>query len=207
MRFRSFLLWVVILTVLCVAAYAGRYRILRASADFLMEEDSLRHAPVLFVFSGKPYERGLEAARLLKAQWADRAICTGEIVPQDLKAAQPGLAENALTRRIILSAAGVDSSRVQLASKGTSTYEECVYILDYCRAQHVKNAMLVSSKLHTRRIASVMKKLRTERDSVHFIIRGAPSTDFNENEWWRNEAGLIFVNNEYVKLLYYALKY
>jgi hypothetical protein len=31
--------------------------------------------------------------------------------------------------------------------------------------------------------------------------------DYDPERWWDTEEGLLMVNNEYVKLLYYALKY
>jgi uncharacterized SAM-binding protein YcdF (DUF218 family) len=207
MRFKKLLIILVVLALAGAVGYALRYPALRGMATLLIAEDSLQRVPVLFVFSGKPYERGLEAARLLRAGWADKAVCTGEIVPQDFKALKTNVTESGLTRRVILQAGDIDTARVTVALKGTSTYEECIYILDYCRRNNVKTAMLVSSKVHTRRIRRLMNHLLAESDSIRIIVRGAPSLEFNEANWWQNEAGLIFVNNEYVKLAYYALKY
>jgi hypothetical protein len=30
---------------------------------------------------------------------------------------------------------------------------------------------------------------------------------FSVNDWWRHEEGLLMLNNEYVKLVYYHWKY
>jgi hypothetical protein len=46
-----------------------------------------------------------------------------------------------------------------------------------------------------------------EDAGIQVLIRGAPSSLYDESLWWESETGLIMVNNEYVKLGYYFLKY
>jgi hypothetical protein len=39
------------------------------------------------------------------------------------------------------------------------------------------------------------------------LLHGAPASSFQESSWWTSEEGLIMLNNEYVKLAYYHIKY
>jgi hypothetical protein len=48
---------------------------------------------------------------------------------------------------------------------------------------------------------------RFEQAGIALCIAGAPSTTYNEKLWWAKENGLIMVNNEYIKLLYYWITY
>ena len=46
-----------------------------------------------------------------------------------------------------------------------------------------------------------------EKGGIEIILRGAPSSGYKEDNWWAEEAGLLMVNNEYVKLFYYYIHY
>ena len=35
----------------------------------------------------------------------------------------------------------------------------------------------------------------------------APSDEFNSENWWKSEAGFLFVLSEYLKFVYYGLRY
>ena len=69
--------------------------------------------------------------------------------------------------------------------------------------QHLESqAELLARQGRMVEAAEKLKELETE-----LIIHGTGSTRYDEAEWWKKEEGLIMVNNEYVKLLYYELKY
>ena len=103
-------------------------------------------------------------------------------------------------------AGGVDKKDTELLVKGTSTYEEFEAIREYCKSKQMNHVMVVSSNYHTRRIRNVFKKAMAKK-GIDVVIRGAKKDGFHPESWWTNENGLISVNNEYVKLLYYAIKY
>ena len=42
---------------------------------------------------------------------------------------------------------------------------------------------------------------------VEMVLRGVQDGGFERDNWWSSEPGLIFVNNEYIKMAYYWLKY
>ncbi len=195
-----------ILLAVAIGLFLMRYPLMRAAANYLMYNTTLEKADVAFVFSGSPYDRGRTAAQLLKDNWTQRVVCTGEIYPSDVKAIGSNLRESDLTR-IMIASQGGDSAKVKVAPVGTSSFEEAQYVYSYCRENNIKKAILVSNSLHMRRIYWTMNHLRTTQDNVALLYVGAPSSEFREAEWWKSERGLIFVNNEYVKLVYYWLKY
>ncbi|GIV34915.1 MAG: hypothetical protein KatS3mg031_2450 [Chitinophagales bacterium] len=184
--------------------WAIRYPILRAAGNYLICEDPLEHAPALFILSGDPWDRGNEAIRLYKSGYAEKIICTGENVPTLFKIAGIDYAESELTWMHLL-ASGVAAEDAELLCLGTSTREEAEHILHYCREHNVKKAIIVSSLFHTRRMRNTFRKV-FQNTGIHLIIRGAPSSVYDENRWWEKEEGLIFVNNEYIKIIYYRLK-
>jgi hypothetical protein len=66
--------------------------------------------------------------------------------------------------------------------------------------------MVLSSKLHTHRINEVFRK-KLKDAGITLVVRGAPSSQFDEMHWWQSENGLIAVNNEWIKRMYYWWKY
>ena len=101
---------------------------------------------------------------------------------------------------------GIPDSVIVMIRVGTSTKEEAKIIFDYCKRNNFKRIIIVSSKLHTYRVNNVFRK-KLKDAGVELIIRGAPSSRFNEMEWWKTEDGLIAINNEWLKTFYYWWKY
>jgi uncharacterized SAM-binding protein YcdF (DUF218 family) len=184
-----------------VVLFALRFPILRGLGNALVYENDLERSEVLFVLSGSPYDRGSEAARLFGDGWAQRIVCTGGIVPPDFKALGLTYRESDLLRQRLLNL-GIPDSLIEVLPEGTSTKEEADVILAYCRDKHIRSAMVVSSKFHTRRIKQVFRR-KFKKAGIALCIRGAPSTLYQERAWWKSEQGLLTVNNEYVKMLWY----
>ena len=84
--------------------------------------------------------------------------------------------------------------------------EEITEIGRYCEAKEIQRAMVLSSKFHTKRIRRVVDKV-LDPQKIEILVRGAPSSKYSELVWWHKEEGMIMVNNEYAKLLYYFIKY
>lgn len=182
-----------------------RFALLRSIGYFLIAEDPLAKASVMFVLGGNGYDRGLEAARLYRDGYAGSIICTSENIPSNIKILHMDQPESEMTRiRIIRE--GVPESAVTAVHTGTSTMEEVLFYRDYCRKHRIDRAIILSSKFHTRRVRYVINKL-WENEKTKLIIRGAPSLKYLEDKWWESEQGLLMVNNEYVKLIYYWWRY
>ena len=205
-RPRRWLILLIFLLTCAVGIYLARYPILQGLGDYLVAEDPLSPCETMFVLSGNSLDRGREAARLLlEEQAADTLVCLGGEQSPVLAALDIKMTNAALTQHTILSE-GVDSSQVYLLPEGSSTWEEYQAIKEYCKTHALKKIMVVSSSFHTRRIQRTFRP-GMEELGIELVVRGAPAGGFDEENWWKSEAGLIFLNNEYVKLAYYALKY
>ncbi len=193
------------------AVYAGillllflfRYPILRGIGNFLIAEDSPLVTEYVFVLGGSPLERGTAAAVLYKEGRAKYFVCTGSQVHPVLEAAGDLVSEAALTARY-MERLGVPSERIIVVPEGTSTYEEGEVLREFCLARGISGPVTVlSSKFHTRRVRRVFRKA-FRGTPVQINMQGAPSLRYQTDEWWEKEEGLLMVNNEYVKLVYYA---
>lgn len=209
-RTAEFLLNRFMLSFLGIAIVIGllwsfRYTLMRATGDMLMDQDKELHADAIYVLGGSPIERGREAARLLGANKADRAFCTGVNMYPVLQAEGIELTEAELSQRAMLRT-GADSSKVATLKLGTSTWEEAGAILAHATENKYDTITVVSTEFHLRRVKRVLRK-QGKGMGITVLVRGAYSDRYDSKRWWKSEEGLLMVNNEYVKLLYYLWKY
>lgn len=197
----------VLLAAVMLAAVAAIFKedLLQGVVIFLIKENPPQKCDALFVLSGGGYDRGNEAVKLLNAKWAPYVVCTGgnpvsELCVMDIDTLESDMTAANLRHH------GVPDTQIILLRNGTSTQEEARLALHYCRQRGWNKIMVLTSKLHTRRAARVFHKVFKE-SGITILMRGAPSSKFNEYEWWKNEDGLIAVNNEWVKTIYYWFKY
>jgi uncharacterized SAM-binding protein YcdF (DUF218 family) len=209
-RIGEFLLWrsifsIGVLGILFGVAYVLRVPLLRTVSEFLVKEDPHAVTDAIYVLGGAPLERGLEGARLLASGVAPAVYCTGELVPTVLVAEGVDRTEGELTRNVAIDA-GADPDQVKLIDKGTSTWEESEAIIAHAIEAGFTNITIVSTEFHLRRVRRVFRQ-QAQGTSVQVHVRGAPSLVYDRHRWWESEEGLLMVNNEYVKLLYYWLRY
>jgi uncharacterized SAM-binding protein YcdF (DUF218 family) len=185
--------------------FVFRRPLMRTIGNFLIHEDELQKSEVIFVLSGSPADRSAEAARLMKAGWSSRVVCTGSQIPMLFEVIDVTLDEADLSK-MALCEAGIDEENIEVIHIGSSTREESHAILTYCKLNNIKRLIVVSDKFHTHRINYAFRSM-FEDAGLELILHGAPSSGYDEQKWWAEESGLLMVNNEYVKLFYYFLKY
>jgi len=184
--------------------YLARNPILRGIGNYLIVEDTSQSVDAAFILSGSVIERTQEAMKAYRIE-APILICMGETISSDLKA-YGVIRTDAELERDALIRQGADSMDVRMLKRGTSTFEESEEILGYAFAEDFDRIMIISSKFHTRRIDKVFRDKFRER-GIEIVIRGSDPISYKTDTWWQEESGMIFVTNEYLKLLYYAYKY
>lgn len=194
------------LLVLCLLGMVlFRNTILRSVGNYLVVEDPKQKVDAIYVLSGNSFDRGGEAARLFREGWAPKVVCLGGETNPALELY--GIHDLSSTQTAnVLAEAGVPRTAIELLPEGTSTYEEFQAIARHCQLFHYQKVMVVSSLFHTRRIDTYFRE-RLYFSGVEMVLRGVQDGGFTRDAWWKSEPGLIFVNNEYIKMMYYWLKY
>jgi uncharacterized SAM-binding protein YcdF (DUF218 family) len=172
---------------------------------FLVREDALERADAIVVLGGAPLDRAPLGAQLLREGWAPVIVFTGGVKDEKLSLYGIDRSEAALG----LDAARLDSAlaaRVILLETGTSTQEEAEAVLAQAIERHWSRVIVVTTEFHTRRAGRVFRKV-LRPVGVTVVMRAAPGHDYEAARWWESEGGLLMVNNEYMKLLWYALKH
>lgn len=180
-------------------------QILLGIGGYLIVEDPLRKVDAIYVLSGNAQDRGRAAADLYRQGYARELVCLGGEEHDDLQLYGIDLLTATMTQKVVLQA-GVPNEAVRLLPKGSSTFEEFEAITADCKARGYKEIMVVSSRFHTRRIHMFFRK-RLYFEGIDMVLRGSYESSFDEKGWWKKEPGLLFVNNEYIKMGYYWLRY
>ena len=107
----------------------------------------------------------------------------------------------------VLEYGGVPPDRVvRLDSKAKTTFDEAKAVAEYLADHPVKRLMIVTEGPHTRRARWIFQRVLADRP-VEIVMVSAPADEFDNENWWRSEAGFLFVVSEYFKLFYYGLRY
>lgn len=199
-------LLILLIVLLCVLTLIYfREQVLRQVGSFLVVQDPLEKADVIFVLGGYAPERGAHAARLYEERVADLIVTSGARVDSSLELFDMQYTDAELTAQA-LNRAGVPQDAIVVLNQGKSTMEEGFIARDYVARQGCKAAIVVTSPYHTRRAAWVMRRA-LKGTGVKVMMSPSGMDEWHPAEWWRHEEEMLFVNNEYLKFLYYLLHY
>jgi len=196
-----------VLLLLVGLAYAFRAQVLTGAAGFLVVDDPLQPADLIFVLNGDYNTRPFRAGELYQQGLAPViVIAQAESTPAE----KLGLVRNDTDISVeVLEKLGVPPGKiVVLPVPGgvTSTFDEAIALRQYLEANDLHSLILVTSAFHTRRARWVVEK-ELAGLPVRLSVAAAPYEGFDETNWWKSENGLITLNNEYIKLFYYFWKY
>ncbi len=190
---------------LSAALYGLRYQILSWYGTWLTGEVGNPSSwEVMFVLSGRPFERGIAAATFWQAH-PKVIFLTGGIPNDNLLAAGCLVHTECEMTRQALIAHCVPDTAIHLLCEGTSTYEEVLLIRRLCQARGYRRIAIVSSVFHGRRIHLLARRyLSPAGIQIHFLP--ARSLLFHPQTWWTNEYGFLNAFEETLKLIYYQIQ-
>ena len=204
---RLFLLTCVFLLLLTILAYALRVQILTGLASFLIVDDPLHHADIIFVLSGDVNNRPFHASELFKQGLAPQIVMAQE---EDSPAVEIGLFPNGTDVMVeVIKKQGIPAKNITVihaAGGATSTFDETQLLRGYVENNNIERVILVTSAFHTRRAKWIFNR-ELAGTGVTLEMSAAPQWKFNETDWWQEERGLIMLANEYIKLVYYVVTY
>lgn len=193
----------------CVLLFLLRVPLLRGIGNLLIVEDEPVHAPVLFLHNGDADSRALHAAKLYKQGLAEQILLPrAEVSPSVERGIAPHDTDVSIQ---LLAQAKVPGEAVTLLAGNegaSSTWDEAQMLADWVKIHPVERILVVTTRMHSRRTRWTLRRaLRTLEVSPQLVMLPAEHWDFDSDTWWRSERGFLFVVNEYLKLLYYHLKY
>lgn len=197
-----------ILAALLAAAYLCRIPLLTGLAQALVvDSQPLASADLIFVLNGDYNTRPFRAAELYQQGLAPLILIARS---EETPTTELGLVANETDIAVrVMEQEGVPPERIQVlpvAGGVTSTFDEAVALRQYLEVGGQGRILLVSSLFHTRRVMWIFRR-ELKGLGVTLEMAAVPYVHFDQSNWWRNENGLITLNNEYIKLLYYFVTY
>jgi len=190
-----------------VFLYALRTPVLRSVGDFLVVRDNLAAADAIVVLNGDPNSRPFEAARLFRQGLASEVWIARS---EDSELSRAGVYPNTTDLAIaVLKKGGVPAGHVvQIETPGgvTSTFDEARALHEYVMSRSIRKIIVVTSAFHTRRAHWALRKEFRGTNTV-LLMWPVPNPKYGADNWWRYEDGVIGLQNEYLKLLYYIVRH
>jgi uncharacterized SAM-binding protein YcdF (DUF218 family) len=196
-----------VLLLLVILAFTFRAQILTGIADYLIVSDKLQPADVIVLLNSEVNTRPFRASEVYQQGLAPVIlIARSENAPTvDL-----GLLPNETDISVaVMEKLGVSAGKIiVLPFPGgvTSTFDEASAVRQYVVAHQTHRIILVASAFQSRRARWTFEKVLAGLP-VSLDMAAVPYAGFDQTNWWKNEAGLITLNNEYIKLFYYLFKY
>ena len=180
-------------------------------AQSLVVKSELRSSDAIVILSGSStyIERTAWAAGLYREGRAPIIILTNDgLIGGWNKAEQrnPYFYELAAKE---LEQQGVPANKIQFALEPASgTYEESLGVREYATAHKLKRLLVVTSAYHSRRALWSMRHA-CEGSGIEVGIDGPPPglQTPSPATWWLRRRGWRVVAGEYVKMIYYWMKY
>jgi len=196
------------IVLVCLLAYSLRAPILTGLANYLISVDTpLEKADMIFVLNGDYDTRPFYSSDLyLQGLAPIVAIAQTESSPAELL----GLVNNPTDIAVeVMKLRGVPAEKLLVLNGNgpvTSTFDEARTLREYIEANNIGSVIMVTSAFHTRRSRWIFER-ELAGVQVKLEVAAAPYTNFDASNWWQYEEGLINLNNEYIKLIFYKIKY
>ena len=199
---RGWAAWTAISSVvLLLVLWLARATILQSMGDALYVGDTPRPAELIYQFGGGFVERSRVSAELYRRGVAPRIVLMRMYQDPSLTGTFPN--ETEITVRILLSL-GVPRSAIEVYRSGdgtSSTTEEAEMLDQVLRRDGRRRVIAVTSWYHTRRARWALRRAFRGLPA-QIQMAAAPTVDWDDTNWWRHEAGVIAIAEEYLKLLH-----
>jgi uncharacterized SAM-binding protein YcdF (DUF218 family) len=180
-------------------------------ARFLITDAPLETADAIVILGGSAAykERAREAAKLLHEGRSPLILITNDNRHGPWSSAEqrnPYFYERAFEE---VRNAGVPPKNVDLAlTPVISTYQEAEVIRDYARQHELHSILIVTSAYHSRRALWVFTRIFRDTGIRVGLISVPPGDESpRPATWWLSRQGWNLVPTEYVKMIYYVIKY
>jgi hypothetical protein len=101
---------------------------------------------------------------------------------------------------------GTPASAIETFGHDLEDTHQEVLALHSWAARHSLRSIIVPTEIFsTRRVRWMLHRTFGSEFVVRVVALDPP--EYRRNDWWRHEQGIIAFNNEFVKYLYYRMKY
>jgi uncharacterized SAM-binding protein YcdF (DUF218 family) len=202
---RRFLGLLAVMLVVVVSCWVFRQTLLQGLAEAWEVDSPLEKADAILVLGGGVDVRPFEAARLFKEGYAHQVMVA---VSPLKRTAMLGLAKahGELNREVLLHEGVPESAVITLGRDLNNTFQEARALRDWVAAHPCKSVIIPTEAIHTRRVRWVFEKVMAG-SGCRVLVKSVAHPEYGPHDWWMTEAGVVAVQNEVLKYVYYRLKY
>jgi uncharacterized SAM-binding protein YcdF (DUF218 family) len=195
----------VLLVLAGSASWLYRVPLLQGAATVWIVSDDVGPADAVAVLGG-----GLEQRPFAAADYYRRGL-----VPKVLLApartspsAKLGISPSHVAlNHAVLTKLGVPETAIEtFGHELSSTFEESMALREWAERNHAMRIIVPTEVFSSRRVKWMLERALA-RTGTEVRVPALESDEYRGDEWWRKEQGLIAFQNEFVKYLYYRLKY
>ena len=161
---------------------------LGAIGHWLIVEDGIAAADVIFVHAGHLPFRAIEAAEIYGDGYASEVwLAPIRSTPESQALLELGIemATGHYWRSLVLSQMGVPRAAIRiLSTEVLDTRDEVQSVADELVRRGLSSAILVTSKQHSRRLRMLWQRIAP--GGLTAIVRPSASDPFNPDAWWTN---------------------
>jgi uncharacterized SAM-binding protein YcdF (DUF218 family) len=204
MLWRTLLAALASIVALGIAGWFERAPVLRTVAEWWVVSDPVGPADAVAVFGG-----GLEDRPFAAAEYYHRGLVTRVLISNahEGRAERLGvLLSHAAANRAVLLKLGVPADAIETFGADLSNTQQEVVALHEWAVSNGAQAIIVPTEIFAaRRVRWMLHRVFGDRTVVRVPAIG--SAEYQDNDWWRDETGLLRFQNEFLKYVYYRLKY
>jgi uncharacterized SAM-binding protein YcdF (DUF218 family) len=195
---------ILLLVALVAGVWLERAPLLRGMADLWIVSDPSTPADVVAVLGGGLNERPFAAAALYKAGLANKIIVSQAFQERYTKLGLPGHTE---LNYLVLLKLGVPEAAIgTFGQENASTDDEAIALRAWAAEHRVSRIIIPTEIFFSRRARWIFDREFVGSAVVLEIAAFEPSKYFRA-EWWKSNGGIIDFQNEFMKYLYYRIKY
>jgi uncharacterized SAM-binding protein YcdF (DUF218 family) len=198
---------VIAVSGILILVFATKQWTLPLAARWLDVGGLPQKADAVVLLTGGENTRPFVAAALVHGGWAPKVLLNTTVAHlSEVNGEVPPFFEIYLKA---LDYGGVPGDRVvRLDSLAKTTFDEAQGVAGYLADHPAKKLIIVTDGPHTRRARWIFRRVLADRSvAVEIAMVSAPTDEFDSQNWWRSEAGFLFIVSEYLKLFYYGLRY
>jgi uncharacterized SAM-binding protein YcdF (DUF218 family) len=187
------------------AGWLARVQILQGIARAWVVSDAIADADAIAVLGGGLETRPFAAADLYNKGIA-KLILIAAVKPSPAEKLNIVPSHVEQNRAVLLKLGVPPGAIIDFGNGVSNTYEEALALAEWAKTNGIKSIVVPTEIFSSRRVRWILNKELSPL-GVRVEVQALPPLEYDIDDWWRHEAGVIGFQNEVIKYLYYRVKY
>jgi uncharacterized SAM-binding protein YcdF (DUF218 family) len=194
-----------VLIAIVAFAWSARSSILQECAELWIVSDRVEPADAIAVLGGGVDLRPFAAADLYKQGLASKILVANvKLGPIEKLAIVPAHSE--LNREVLLKLGVPEEAIIGFGNNVSSTFDESRALAVWAK-DNGAHTIIVPTELFPGRRQRWILNHELASAGAHVLMDAHKPLEYSVDDWWKHEEGVIDLQNELIKYVYYRLKY